>query len=101
MPDREKVIKGLEELCKKRNCPFVCFDALDLLKEKEWKDASKRPPKEGRYLVWGLHMFTPDHCDEPNAYWQSKIANWSNLWGWDTRVKYWRELPEPPMDETH
>ena len=30
--DSEKVIKGLEELCKKSNCPFVCFDALELLK---------------------------------------------------------------------
>lgn len=74
---------------------------LNEIEKQEWKDASKRPPKEGRYLVWGLHMFTPDHCDEPNAYWQTRIANWSNRWGWDTRVKYWRELPELPMDDTH
>lgn len=35
MADLEKVIKGLEELCKKNNCPFVCFDALALLKEQK------------------------------------------------------------------
>lgn len=122
MTDIEKVTTGLE-LCTNitpDGCLMLCpykdeqdetysgfcehvlkQDALELLKEQQWHDASKRPPREGRYLVWGLHEFTPDHCDEPNAYWQTRIANWSNRWGWDTKVKYWRELPEPTMDETH
>ena len=65
-----------------------------------WIDASKRPPKEGRYLVWGLHEFIPDHCDQPNALWQTQIATWNNRTGWSTKVKYWMPLPEPPEEWT-
>ena len=64
--------------------------AIEALKQPpEWKDASKRPPKEGRYLVWGFNSF---------RYWQTRIATWFNNTGWDTKVKYWRELPEPPEE---
>ena len=35
MADRAEVIQGMEKLCKKGNIPFVCFDALELLKEQE------------------------------------------------------------------
>ena len=72
---------------------------MEVLKGQQWNDASKRPPKEGRYLVWGLHEFTPDHNDQPNAYWQTRIANWSDHLGWDTKVKFWMELPEPPENK--
>ena len=30
-----KVIRDLEKLTKTKNCPFVCFDALELLKEQQ------------------------------------------------------------------
>lgn len=73
-------------------------ERIAIMEEGGWHDASKRPPKEGRYLVWGLHEFIPDHYDMPNAYWQTRIAQWSNITGWDTKVKYWQGLPEPPKE---
>ena len=117
MDKLEKVIKAWE-CCDPFNrrcfeCPYdadclhdsfdrvAIADTVKLLKEQQpiWNDASKRPPKEGRYLVWGLHEFTPDHNDQPNAYWQTRIANWSNHFGWNTKVKFWMELPEPPENK--
>ena len=119
MAELEKVKQGIkacwsEHWCHKCfNCPYkphrdnddTCVerlgaDALELLKEQPiWNDASKRPPKQGRYLVWGLHEFTPDHNDQPNAYWQTRIATWFDKTGWDTKVKFWMELPEPPENK--
>jgi hypothetical protein len=63
-----------------------------------WISADKRPPKQGRYLVWGLTQFIPDHTDEPNGYWQTKIAQWFDGIGWDCKVKFWQMLPEPPKE---
>lgn len=109
MEKLEKVIKGFD-ICKNLDgscdgCPYFdnelgensCMrehlmpDAIELLKKQQWNDASKRPPRQGRYLVWGLYEFTPDHNDQPNAYWQTRIATWSDHFGWDTKVKFWRE----------
>ena len=105
---REKVIKGLElclqgdnNLCE-LSCPYyhqcgafyenneaLLKDALSLLKAQDagWISADNRPPSQGRYLVYGLTNFVPDHIDQPNAYWEVKI------------VKYWMPLPEPPKEE--
>lgn len=73
-----------------------CIDAATAIGG--WISADKRPPKQGRYLVWGLTQFTPDHNDEPNAYWQIKIAQWFDGIGWDCKVKFWQMLPEPPKE---
>ena len=96
---KDRYINGGDEYYD--DCRKEAIDtAIEALKQpSEWKDASKRPPKNGRYLVWGLQEFTPDHCDMPNAYWQTRIATWFNNTGWDTKVKYWRELPEPPEEK--
>ena len=64
-----------------------------------WISADNRPPCQGRYLVYGLTIFIPDHIDQPNAYWEVKIAYWSNWFGWNCKVKYWMQLPEPPKEE--
>lgn len=88
----EKLIETQEKIIEDQE------ERIAIMTEGGWHDASKRPPKEGRYLVWGLHEFTPDHCDMPNAYWQTRIAQWLNITGWDTKVKYWQELPEPPKE---
>ena len=90
MKDIEAVMERQEEIIEDQE------ERIAIMTEGGWHDASKRPPKERRYLVWGLHEFTPDHCDMPNAYWQTRIAQWSNITGWDTKVKYWQDLPEPP-----
>lgn len=63
-----------------------------------WISADKRPPKQGRYLVWGLTRVIPDHNDEPNQYWQTKIAQWFEGIGWECKVKFWQMLPEPPEE---
>ena len=68
------------------------------MKAPRWINADKRPPKQGRYLVWGLTQFIPDHTDEPNGYWQTKIAQWFDGIGWDCKVKFWQMLPEPPKE---
>lgn len=62
----------------------------------KWHEASDRPPKSGRYLVWGLTEFVPDHTDQPNTYWQTRIASFYERSGWDTTILFWRELPTPP-----
>ena len=64
-----------------------------------WISADKRPPKQGRYLVWGLTRVIPDHNDEQNGYWQTKIAQWFEGSGWDCKVKFWQMLPEPPKED--
>ena len=33
-----------------------------------WISADKRPPKQGRYLVWGLTRVIPDHNNEQSGY---------------------------------
>lgn len=63
-----------------------------------WIGADKRPKKPGKYLVYGVTMFVPDHNGEPCGCWEIKTANWSDKWGWDCKVKYWMPLPEPPME---
>lgn len=75
-----------------------CIDAATAIGG--WISADKRPPKQGRYLVWGLTQFIPDHTDEPNGYWQTKIAQWFERTGWDCKVKFWQMLPETPEEET-
>ena len=52
MIDREEVIKGLEKLCKKSNCPFVCFDALALLKKQEAVKRTSRTGINGFSIIW-------------------------------------------------
>lgn len=64
-----------------------------------WIGADKRPKKPGKYFVYGVTMFTPDHNGEPCGYWEVKIANWSDKWGWDCKVKCWRPRPKPPKEE--
>lgn len=68
-----------------------------VLEAARWHGADKRPPREGKYLVFGLTHFVPDHIDMPNAFWEMKIEYWSNSHGWHSdKVKYWRELPDMP-----
>lgn len=103
-----KILEDLMERAKNRDLGVNSIDyyyalqhGINQLKEQSpvWNDASKRPPRHGRYLVWGLYEFTPDHNDQPNAYWQTRIATWSDHFGWDTKVKFWRELPDPPENK--
>ena len=63
-----------------------------------WISADKRPPKQGRYLVWGLTRITPDHYDEANGFWEIQSAFWFEKSGWDRKVKFWQMLPEPPKE---
>lgn len=70
-----------------------------ILEQPGWIGADKRPQKPGKYLVYGVTMFIPDHNREPNGYWEIKTANWSDKWGWDCKVKCWQPLPEPPKEE--
>lgn len=78
----------------------AAWDVFPLLKAQDagWISADNRPPSQGRYLVYGLTKFVPDHIDQPNAYWEVKTAYWSNGFGWDCKVKYWMPLPEPPKE---
>ena len=108
MADIQKICDALEKakdiieqwipMFEQYNTPSAIDDAIELLKEQQWHDASIRPPREGRYIVWGLYTFVPDHNNQPNAYWQTRIANWFDSYGWDTKVKYWMELPNPPTE---
>ncbi len=63
-----------------------------------WVSADKRPPKQGRYLVWGLTRIAPDHYDEANGFWEIQPAFWFEKSGWDRKVKFWQTLPEPPEE---
>ena len=66
----------------------------------EWYPVTKRPPRPGEYVVYGLEQFVPDHVDERNAVWTIKIGyyGWpSKLYkGWNCKVKYWMPLPAYP-----
>lgn len=77
-----------------------CIDAAPTIEGGSWIGADKRPKKPGKYLVYGVTMFVPDHNGEPCGCWEVKIANWSDKWGWDCKVKRWRPLPELPKEET-
>lgn len=64
-----------------------------------WEGADKRPPKKGRYLVWKVCRFTPDHYGDPDGYWKMDILHWDEKYGWSfEKVKYWMPLPEPPKE---
>ena len=79
------------------NCLWEIAQAPTIEGE-NWIGADKRPKKPGKYLVYGVTMFAPDHNGEPCGCWEVKIANWSDKWGWDCKVKRWRPLPEPPKE---
>ena len=63
-----------------------------------WHDVSERPPRTGRYLVWGSTYIVPYHGEQPNAFWSMRFADWFQASGWDSKVKYWCVLPEPPKE---
>lgn len=75
----------------------------------QWIPCSERlPEKDGRYLVWAIVSFVPDHVDEPCTYQETTIANFFTYRGgaaWDghsvEKVLAWRELPEPWRGEEH
>lgn len=74
-------------------------DPAPTIEGESWIGADKRPKKPGKYIVYGVTMFTPDHNGEPCGCWEIKTANWSDRWGWDCKVKRWRPLPELPKEE--
>jgi len=94
---RDVALRGLNEFsfCGKSIREWVEI----ILEQPSWIGADKRPEKPGRYLVYGVTMFVPDHNGEPCGYWEIKIANWSDKWGWDCKVKCWRPLPELPKED--
>ena len=81
----------------------LIFAAIVVLELYKWHGVDERPPREGRYLVYGTTKFIPDHNDQPDAYWEIKIARWSNIHGWmnwweGEKIKYWCELPDLPIE---
>lgn len=97
----------LDEICrdqcerKYKDCDGTCEIAAYVVNAPTvggWISADKRPPKQGRYLVWGLTRITPDHYDEANGLWEIQPAFWFEKSGWDRKVKFWQSLPEPPKE---
>ena len=85
-------------------CEDCCYNVVNAIAEMPtvsgWVSADKRPPKQGRYLVWGLTRITPDHYDEANGFWEIQPAFWFEKSGWDRKVKFWQMLPDPPKEVT-
>lgn len=73
--------------------------AAPTIEGESWIGADKRPKKPGKYLVYGVTMFVPDHNGEPCGCWEIKTAYWSDKWGWGCKVKCWRPLPALPKEE--
>lgn len=74
------------------------IDKAPTIEGEIWLGADKRPKKPGKYLVYGVTMFVPDHNREPCGHWEIKTANWSDKWGWECKVKCWRPLPAAPTE---
>ncbi len=127
MPDRVKVIKGIEN-CVSRyidglcdDCPYmgeldksymipmkckeiIMRDALALLKEQEWISIKDRLPNcNGCYLVWRPRFYTekgmPSICyfDGQNAWHDSYGVDFTRVLAHDD-VSHWMPLPEPPKE---
>ena len=81
-------------------------DAPTVEPEPHWIPCSERlPDKEGRYLVWAVMSFVPDHVDEPNTYQGTTIASYFERltpfkWFGDhvEQVIAWMPLPKPYME---
>ena len=116
MPDREKVMKGLEccidinaeSSC--RECPYynhercdpddVLRDALALLKEQEaqWIPVTERLPEIGRVVL------AMGHRSASTGQFQGLQKSQDHfLWNWKGHtiryVSHWMPLPEPPKEE--
>ena len=85
-------------------------DFLEICKQEEpeqktgkWIPATEKlPEKDGKYLVWAVISYTPDHVDESCEYQQIAIASFlSGKYGSDfygnniEKVIAWMPIPEP------
>lgn len=103
MIDRKKVINDLESLCKKQNCPFVCFDALTLLNEQEAKLMTREEIINWDGYIWKeykdistMTVSEIKHEIEIVPYQgQSDTKNFS----WNTYGKEWRCWSKCPTEE--
>lgn len=77
--------------------------AIEALERTRWIPVmEKLPEKDGKYLVWAVMSYTPDHADEPCDYQQIAIASFlSGKYGSDfygnnlEKVIGWMPLPDP------
>lgn len=112
--DADAFIKMMEEKCDHDAALDelvlrVCRGGINMMPTIEvpqWIPCSERlPDKEGRYLVWAVMSFVPDHIDEPNTYQGTTIASYFERltpfkWFGDhvEQVIAWMPLPEPYME---
>lgn len=62
---------------------------------------TKKPDKEGQYLVVYIRYFVPDHVDDPDHMTDMGIGYYDTKYGWhvpcsNNQVSYWMPLPDYP-----
>lgn len=69
----------------------------------KWTSVEEELPKEDEYyLIYGMCRCVPDHIDDHDTYNDMLISYYSTHYGWIGTncedVKYWMELPAPPVE---
>ena len=72
-----------------------------MTKQKWICNKTRKPDKEGEYLVVYIRYFTPDHVDEPDHMTDMGIGYYDMKYGWHVpnscnQVSYWMPLPDYP-----
>lgn len=98
----------LDAYCRGMDKVMEVVKSMPTIEVPQWTPCSERlPDKEGRYLVWAVMSFVPDHVDEPNTYQGTTIASYFERltpfkWFGDhvEQVIAWQPLPEPYQAES-
>ena len=105
MPDREKVIKALEDFDKNRIClPHLIpwdeiADARTILKEQRWIPVSERLPDDGSDILAYCDDGEESRivaCNYDNGVWFDCVFNTLMI---IKNITHWMPLPKPPKKE--
>ena len=108
MPNREKVIRGLESVKRMAAIRTMVEEEPTVTPEPGWISVKDRLPEDSRFVLVcndDGHMMVAQYIGEdPIWEWQYKYTNY-DVDVWDDQeqgpVCWWMPLPEPPKEEEH